>query len=425
MNNISSLKKLDTCKVSPFSKFVTIVLLLDTVLNIYGTEATSVSAIVQAICIFIYIVFFAPHKSISLQIASLPRWLIWYFLYSLLTTAFTGSFPIGNIKIVLWYIVFFNVIDLRYLFKCYQSLAIFIIAFFYLQEVTYLVTGMRVLGFIPGMPIRLISADSGVEDFFAEVATNTRSFSIFSEPAHLAQWLIPLLCIRLFSKQYYSLWRAGLIAITLLLTKSGNAMFGLSAVGVFYVFNGLFKTRTLKSKIRALLFVSVGIVAVYGFLNSSLGAEVMNRKETLSVEGEMDKGYATSSFMRIYRGYFIYADYSLVEKVFGNPSGDAFLQHASHSGISSLFKGHDTYLNTVQRILIYTGLIGAFLIVLFVINLWRDNTKSARAMLLAWIVFSFISSGLFTGYTSMYIALIYLIKKQYLSEQKTQIVQQK
>lgn len=415
MNNISSTKDLNTSKVSLFSKFVTIVLLLDSVLNIYGTEATSLAAVVQAVCIFIYLVFFATKKSLSSQISNLPRWFLWYFLYLIAISAVTGSFPIGNIKILLWYVVFFNVIDIRYLIKSYQTLAVFIIGFFYLQELTFMITGFRVLGFIPGMPIRLIAAENGVEDYFAEVATNTRSFSIFSEPAHLAQWLFPLLCIRLFSPKYRSLWKAAIIVITLLFTRAGNAMFGLSAVGVFYVFNSLLKSGTLTSKIRTVFLIVISVLTVYVFLNSPMGAEVMDRKETLSVTDEMDKGYATTSFMRLFRGYFIYADYSTTEKFFGNPSEDAFWAHASHSGISSLFKEHDTYLNTVHRILIYTGIIGAFLIILLVKNLWRDNATMGKALLFVWIVLSFISSGFFTGYTSIYLVCIYLIKKQYLS----------
>lgn len=424
MNSISNIKDPITSKVSIFSKFVTIVLLLDSVLNIYGTEATSVGAIVQAVCIFVYTVFFATRKSLSLQIANLPRWLIWYFLYLLAITATTGSFPIGHVRILLWYIVFFNIIDIRYFVNTYQKLAVFIIGFFYLQELTFLVTGIRVLGFIPGLPIRIIEAENDVQGYLAEVATNTRSVSIFSEPAHLAQWLIPLLCIRLFSQKYRSFGRAAIIAITLLLTKSGNAMFGLSAIGVFFVCNNMFHPGNLTSKIRTAFLIVVSIIAIYTFLSSPLGAEVMDRKETLSVTGEMDKGYATSSFQRIFRGYFIYADYSISEKIFGNPSDDAFWKHASHSGISSLFKENDTYLNTVHRILIFTGLIGLLLISLFVKNLWRDNTVSAKAILLVWIVFSFISSGFFSGYTSIYLAYIYFAKKQNLSLQNSPFLRQ-
>lgn len=422
MNSISCRKDINTNNVSLFSKFVTLVLLLDSILNIYGTEALSVAAIVQAVCIIIYLLFFAQRKSLSQQIDNLPRWFLWYFLYLIAISAVTGSFPIGNIKILLWYIVFFNVIDIRYLIKSYQTLAVFIIAFFYLQELTYQATGIRVLGFIPGMPLRLLAAENGSAEFLEGVATDSRSFSIFSEPAHLAQWLIPLLCIRLFSRQYRSLWRAGFVAITILLTKSGNGMFALSAIGVFYVFNNLFKRENLTSKIRAVVIVAISAIAVAAFLSSSLGSVVMERKDTLSVTGEMDKGYATTSFMRIYRGYFIFSDYSTVEKIFGNPSEDAFWSHANHSGISSLFKEHDTYLNTVHRILIFTGLIGALLIILLIIDLWRDNTTQARAILFVWIVLSFISSGFFTGYTSIYLAFIYLIKRQNMTIHNNQLL---
>lgn len=422
MNNTLFIKDINTSNVPFFSKLVTIVLLLDSVLSIYGTEATSVSAIVQAVCVIVYVLFYAPRKKISSQIGSLPRWLIWYFLYLIAISAATGSFPLGNIKILLWYIVFFNVIDIRFLLKSYQTLAVFIIGFFYIQELTFWTTGFRVLGFIPGMPIRLIAAEGDVQGYLSEVATNSRSFSIFSEPAHLAQWLFPLLCIRLFSPKYRSLWRTLLIAITLLLTKSGNAMFGLGAVGAFYIFNNLLRSGSLTSKIHSLLIVVVCTFSVFFFLNSSLGEEVLDRKETLSVTNEMDKGYATSSFMRVFRGYFIYADYSTREKIFGNPSDDAFWQHASKSGISALFKEHDTYLNTVHRILIYTGLIGVFLIIMFIANLWRDNTTSARALLFVWIVFSFISSGFFTGYTSIYLAFVYFMKKQSIMSQRSQLL---
>lgn len=422
MNNISSIKDGNTSSVSLFSKFVTIVLLLDSILNIYGTEALSLAAIVQAVCIVIYLLLFAPRKRLSLQISKLPKWFVWYFLYLIVISAATGSFPIGNIKILLWYVVFYNVIDIRYLVKSYQKLAVFVICFFYLQELTYLLTGIRVLGFIPGMPLRLLGAENDAEGFLEGIATDSRSFSIFSEPAHLAQWLIPLLCIRLFSQQYRSLWKAGIVAVTILLTKSGNGMFALSAIGAFYVFNNLFKTGTLTSKIRASFFVAISVISVYVFLNSSLGAVVMDRKDTLSVTDEMDKGYATTSFMRIYRGYFIYADYSMSEKIFGHPSDDAFWQHASHSGISTLFKEHDTYLNTVHRILIFTGLIGALLIILLVIDLWRDNSTSARAVLFVWIILSFISSGFFTGYTSIYLAFIYLIKRYDSTIQNSQLL---
>lgn len=410
--NFFLIKGYNVSGVSFFSKFVTLLLLLDNVLVIYGTEATSISSILQLICILVYFVFLGGFHNLHKRIVNVPKFINCYFFYLILLT-FTIStiLPIGYLKIILWYIVFFNVIDYRYLLKSYQAMVVVVIAFFYIQEITHFLTGVRVLGYIPGLPLRLAASSNDMMGYLEGIATGTRSSSIFSEPAHLAQWLFPMLCIRLFSKEHYNMKRALFICFTLLLTKSGNAMFGLAAVGAYYIYLHTLKNNNVSQRIKGIVLIFAGIVAFSIYSSSSLGSEVMERQETLSVSNEMDKGYATSSFMRIYRGYFIYNDYSFVEKIFGNPSEDAFWKHARNSGIFHLFKENDTYLNTVHRILIFTGIIGAIFILLLVFDLFKKNTPEACALLCAWILFSFISSGFFTGYTSIYFAFIYLSKK--------------
>lgn len=404
------LKGIDTSGVSWYSKFVTIVLLLDSVLDFYGTSDTSFSAVLQAFCIVVYFCFYLRNRDLY----NVPTFFVIYFVYLIAVSIIANySFPIGYLKILLWYFVFFNAIDFRYLLKSYQSIAIVVIGFFYIQELTHAITGTRILGLIPGLPLRLTAENmSDVSGFLSNISTNTRSSSIFSEPAHFAQWLFPLLCIRLFSNEFYSLKRAFIIIVTLLLTKSGNAVFGLAAVGTFYIYHNFIRVGSMSAKIKGLSIIIVGLFAVYIYSNSSIGSEVMDRRETLSVAEEMDKGYATSSFMRIYRGYFIYADYNPVEKIFGNPSTDAMDRHINNSGISALFKEGDTYMNTVHRILTYTGLVGVLLIILMISSFWKGNTPAARALLFIWVVLSFISSGFFAGYTTVYFAFIYFMKKQ-------------
>ena len=115
------LKGIDTSGVSLYSKFVTIVLLLDSVLNFYGTSDTSLSSVLQVFCITVYFCFYLRNSKTVFKVSNVPHNFVIYFAYLIVVSIIANfSFPIGYIRILLWYFVLFNTIEFRYLLKSYQ-----------------------------------------------------------------------------------------------------------------------------------------------------------------------------------------------------------------------------------------------------------------------------------------------------------------
>lgn len=272
-------------------------------------------------------------------------------------------------------------------------------------------TGIRLNGILSILPLY---SETSMADFVEAKAESARSCAFFSEPAHFAQFLLPLFALSLYNNQKkpnYTI--AFIIGATILFLRSGNGLLGLAVMLVFafpYFLEGKKKNRWT----GAFFFGLIVVVAGYYYINSEMGASLMERQVELNME--WDGRSSRSGFLRIWRGFFVYGDYSLLEKIIGCPNETAQLAHVASAGML-MVDSAELYFNMFQKILLNTGLIGVGVFAYIIIHIWKNNTICGKAILAALIALSFIAAIYMSHTMILFMVLAECMKPKYNQQQ--------
>lgn len=391
-----------------FELIAILYILLEPVFVMYGWANFNVATVLSYLLVLVYISNSIRKNRNPFRI--LPRFLSIYFVWLILCNYLSlGSLvPVGNIFIWLLFATLFSTISFERLIRIYKIVAVLAISLFIVQEFSYYATGSRISGIIQWLPLSYASQDMDVEKYLSTREIINRSASFFSEPAHFAQFLFPMLTISLFkANNLKSFIFPIIIIITLLLLQSGNALIGLLCIGFVYILAVLSNRNIVYKLLVITVLFAGGTIGGYYYVNSSLGENLMGRKE--SVSGDMDN---SSGFFRIYRGYYVFDAYSTVEKVIGINNFDKIKKRRDESKVSFLVEGeNDLYFNCFQHFLLRTGFIGAFLYILLCLFLWRKNTYEGKAIILTFFALSFVASLYMSSLMMLYVYLSFSYKK--------------
>ncbi len=395
-------------KISLFDKLVMLLLITSPILQTYGWGHFNFAFILS--CVFVLVEICTSGFGF---LKCVPRLLFiylcyWYFSHLIATLSPQGFVHLGILKAIFVYALFYKHIYIDYFIKLYEKLAIFCIAFFFLQEIAFYVQGSRMPGIVPFFPIALNIIDS-TSEYLTTVSEMTRSSSFFSEPAHFVQFLLPLLSIEIFYYKKIKLQLAGIILLTLLLLQSGNALLGLFGLSVAYLYDVILKNN-YKKKVTSVFIISVVALLGYIYVNSDMGKKLLERQHTITVDDVETMGYAGSGFVRTMRGYYIFSEYSTLKKITGDDTPEYISSAAGRSLVSMYFEDEDDrYMNTCQTILCYTGLIGLCIFVFMLFKLWKNTTLCGKAMILEFVFVSLAASFYFANSMAVYLILPYAL----------------
>ena len=399
---------------SSFSKIVTHLLLLYPILNTYawpGSIGVGREVLMALVVIFIIRLLKKGQRPTKLAPKEFNVYCYYWLASAILSVIYIGISVIGALPGILYsflfMLLFFNEIDFEYLIRWYKLYAIVFVPFFFIQEIMYFSTGIRISGLIPGIPLT-VDSEGGSVSYMEQVIYGTRSSSVFSEPAHFAQWLLPLLAIELmYDKNKKTYYYAAGIVVALLLLRSGNAMLGLFVV-LFSFF--LFLSFEKKSKFRFTLIVAFATVFVMGstyFFNSSAGADVLSRQDELKISGSsVDR----MGQVRLYRGYYVFENFDLWDQIVGVSDIPTLMTYIKTSKVSALFMDNETYFNAIQSILIKTGYVGILLFFILCINISKGNVYAGKAIIWSFVALSFVAGLFFTPSMAIYMVLAYRMK---------------
>lgn len=412
-------------KLSLYSKLVNHILLLYPILNTYalvGSLSIARAVLLSLVCIFIFRIVTKKQRPMLYAPKKFNAYCKFWFFSAVFSISFIGisvlsALP-GIIYSTLFMLLFFYEADFRYLLKWYKYYAIAFIGFFFFQEFLYMATGVRVPGLIPGLSLT-VTEEIGSDRYMDMILYGYRSTSVFSEPAHFAQWLLPLLSIELmFDKSKKHFLFAGAIVLALLLLRSGNAMFGLAVVLLCFLLYLFFEN---KSRYRFLILVAFVLALVVGgayYLKSEAASDVLDRQGELQLTGD------TSDMMgqvRLYRGYFVFAEYNFLEQMIGMSDVPKLLNYIKTSKVAMFFEDHETYFNAIQSILLKTGYIGLIIFIWLCIDLSRRSNYAGKAIVWSFFALSFVSGLFFIPTMALYLVLAYKLKLN--NEQKKYYVQ--
>ena len=294
-----------------------------------------------------------------------------------LTYFMPGGISLFTWSILLGFIVRF--FDEKYFIRYTSILFAFSAVVLVLQEVFFWSTGSRFAAFLP-LGNNLTYGISRSE-LLAVQTYSSRSCSIFAEPSHFAQFVLPLLAYDLFNKKNKKKLMPILsliIVSVLLLLRSGNGLIGAMLLLLGKVFLYI-RTHKFHSIIVALLLIPIAFYTIKRYADTEYGESVIERTS------EMENDESAGSYIRLFRGYVVYSDLPTFNKIFGI-SLDRLLQMKLPSILFTGDKMYDSYFNGVQTVLIHLGIIGFSLLLFFYYNLARDGNSVSIAVVLTLLV---------------------------------------
>ena len=275
----------------------------------------------------------------------LPRGYLAFLFFSLIcTTIATAKVPLGIILFVVNVILALNYTKLQYVLKVYSFAVYTACLLFLVQEVLFSTTGYRPSGLLPWIPI----VYEDISDAYKlSLLIADRSSSFFLEPAYFVEFLFPFIAIKLFSINTKSRMEAIAVSFVVIFVRSGTGALLLMIIWGLWFFISSFKKR---AKIFvAIVFISaLAVIVTYDSSISSLYSRVQELDLERGISGE-----SSSGFIRFYRGYLLYAELPLVNKLFGASSD--MIDHLI--GVNYYFSDNKnlTFLNGAQSLLIYYG----------------------------------------------------------------------
>ena len=407
--------------LTAFDKATVWLLLLSPILGIYGVGPFNLCTFITWIVILLGLL----KQRLNMKLRPVIRY---YFIYlsfvTFISCVFSAEELIGRgfgvVHSFLLFALFFSIKDFDLLYKSYKVLALISLGLFYAQEISFTLTGIRISGLIPFLPINSSLNDASNTYTFQELLTLVyRSSSFFSEPAHFAQFLLPLLPLSLYLENGRKRIFYFIITITaLFLLKSGNGIIGLIAIMVaFFVFN--FKKMSLKYiAIISVCLLCLGVFGIKFIVNSESGQKYNERYEEMFAGSNVDED--ASGFTRIYPGYYVYAEYDTFEKVFGINNFGVIQAKMKLSRYGYLLDGV-LYFNTVQHFLLKAGIIGLFFFLFMLIDIYRGNNYCGKTLVIVFLLLSLISSIYLTPTMILYFLFGYGIKERDLNHNNQNI----
>lgn len=397
-----------------FSKIVTHLLLLYPVLNTYallGSLSVGRGLLIILVVCFIFRVFTKGQRPLQSAPKLFKLYCYFWIGSALFSVPFIGISVIGALPGIiysfLFFLLFFYESDFYYLVKWYKFYAIGFILFLFTQEAMYVSTGIRVPGLIPGLPLVDNLMDS--EKYMEQVVFGYRSSSVFSEPAHFAQWLLPFLSIELlFDKSKNHNIISGATILALLLLRSGNAMIGLVVILFFYMGALLIEKGKPSRFVQVIVFSSILLLSGYYYLNSDVGNDVLKRQDELSITGSSSDKMGQ---VRLFRGYYVFAEYNIFEQIVGMSDIPKLMAYIKSSPVAVFFEDDETYFNAIQSILLKTGYVGLIIFILLCISLSKENKFAGKAIVWSFFALSFVAGLFFTPTMALYLVLPYKMKQ--------------
>lgn len=345
-------------------------------------------------------------------IAGLPKYLNLYLIYYLfayiLGIAFAGSLqiPLGWVKLYLIYGLFFSIINFGQFLRSYTVITYLSISFLYIQFL-FGAAGIQISGIATFLPLSFLD-ESDSATYLSKISTETwRYCSFFSEPALFAQYLMPFYALSLFLRKGKDrIIKCIIVSGALLLLRSGNALLILGIITLCFFIYSIFSSWSAKKFVGLVAVIILLAVGGTYYLQSEDAAELMDRQEEL-----YDDNKETSGFFRIYRGYFVYEELSIFEKIFGANNTTLMDQAIQKSPVAYLFRENDYYFNTVQNILIKTGMVGCLIFIIFLISLYRRTNPAGKLIIITMIAISFVASMYLSNIMLIYLIFAYKLKK--------------
>ena len=316
-------------------------------------------------CVFAYIAVVWTYRS-GFQLWSLfppGGWL--FFIFSLA---------------LVWGVINF---DLDHLIKYMRWVVWISAALFWIQFILKLSTGSTMFCFVPNLTGAFTYEGMTYAELAANQLSGSRPCSIFLEPSYMAHYYVSYLALVWFSNDAKTKVLSKeiiCIIITLFALQSGSGMVALVALSVVKLFSLYWNASKAKRVALVLFSIPLIVVAVYFYVGSESGQNMLSRSAEFSTEG-------TSGYTRVVTGFVMFDQLDFNEQLFGIPDAK------ERFGLERWDGSVDYFTNGFQTILLSLGYVGALLYLLFYIFLYRKVNLYSKMCLIILLLMSLLESN--------------------------------
>lgn len=394
--------------------------------NVPGTDFGSNSAIILLLCIITTIVcLFNKNSNCSKRACSTFRTArIYYaaFLFWCIIVTFyyeyggLASNNINNSIIALFsgYVILMLLSHKVYApnaFKMYEILVFAVLVILGFQWI------LTLLGISMSfqLPFHSFNDAWNFQDTMVFGMGNRANTSLFSEPAHLAEFLLPYLCYVLLGqyKKKNKTILSLIVSFAIVISFSGTGIVLLGLVWILYL--TLFSEKSGSKKLAIGFLGIVLLVTIFIVVQTLEEYGTMFQSLFFSSDGSLEQN--KSSF-RIYRGwdYVFKMPFKYLLTGVGYVHMEVF---SSKMGIWSIFD--DNYkmfewFSAITEIILYFGIIGLAPFILHLKKLYKGQSNLTKSLIIVFICLLFTSQILFQETQFFYLALIvssiYICNKQ-------------
>lgn len=285
--------------------------------------------------------------------------------------------------------------------KYYKILVWVCSIFFLIQFSAFYFAEIRIIGIIPHIPLTVELSSAEI----IEMQENLSRFtSFFLEPAHFAYYIAIYYIILAFRKENPFTNKEFLfLSLVLLLLQSGNGLMVMGLVVIISTLKILFSRQSKKGRniFMVLLLFIVGGITFSHFSNDEAVNKNLDRINEVSFNQDNKKG--SSGYQRIFSGYTFLSELEQDKLLLGLGLGNQNAYYHTHdmpnfrSEITDAYSQY-VYLNSIQLIIAWGGVISLLFFGLYIYGLTKNNTLTGRTMIIAFIISCLIASDLFGTY---------------------------
>jgi len=340
-----------------------------------------------------------------------------------LLVAFTSSVDTLTLSIVmmLFYIiilVFFSpkFLNIKMFEKIYHTVVFAACIYLLLQHFFFYVFHIALSCVLPSVPLFSIPIESSsfISSYKAGVLSNTtRMSSFFTEPAHLALYVVPYICILLFSKsRKRNVVQAVFISFCVILSRSSLGIAMMFLTWLLWSFHSLTVRKESGSKRarNSLYVIVIGapfvIFTVIYMYNVNQSFRFAIDRILAVINGQSD----SSSALRITRGFVLFSQFDFINKLIGVGFGNVGLLNRLYR-FSDIYEAQFVmdnavgYMSGISRLFYSTGIIGVMLYTRFLMKVARNSGFLIKNLILVIAMALFASDTLFSTYSTLWLSI--------------------
>ena len=236
----------------------------------------------------------------------------------------------------------------------------------------------------------------------------------FSEPAHMAQYMIPALVLLLSSENEKhdekNVLKMILIEAAIVLSTS---TFGILASGIMVVFYLMLGKSIAARRIRKIFLLCLPVIMVvyFYFIRGRLFYDSAGASSLISAD---KAGY------RIFRGIAYYVQFPFINQLFGIGFNNiaSFINNHSLHYVNDVIADNVVveYLNGFSQAIIYGGIVSFLLFCDFVVRLYRKGSSESKTLVIGFVLLMLNAATFLRGTSVFYILVILMLKAQYLKK---------